>query len=83
MTEQGSPPLVRGISFFFHRRFLVVGITPARAGNIFQEQWFNFIVEDHPRSCGEYILWNKLWFVLLGSPPLVRGIWLAVDKWLG
>ena len=48
-------------------------ITPARAGNsclfikTFSRQW------DHPRACGEQVLRLKGSFIIVGSPPRVRG----------
>ena len=75
--ELGSPPRVRGTAYLPCFPPMVIGITPACAGNrVFskirgQNTW------DHPRVCGEQRRKKKESNRLLGSPPRVRGT--AVD----
>ena len=52
--------------------WLLLGITPARAGKTeidFNNTW---VCRDHPRSCGKDILSRILFQPVSGSPPLVR-----------
>ena len=70
----GSPPLARGIHFFFPMRGEFQGITPACAGNTFRVWHISGGRGDHPRLRGEYS-WNlQSDSRVLGSPPLARGI---------
>ena len=69
----GSPPRVRGTGFREESKNMVVGITPARAGNRHFPIPPIHCGEDHPRACGE-----QMWIFSscrnpLGSPPRVRG----------
>ena len=52
----------------------VGGITPACAGNTKITRCFVDAHWDHPRLRGEYRSTGKIATVLLGSPPLARGI---------
>ena len=72
--RQGSPPLARGIPSICSHLLILIGITPACAGNT------NFICiiscryGDHPRLRGEYAVPKNTIRSYLGSPPLARGI---------
>ena len=71
-VNRGSPPLVRErliVEFAHHR---LVGITPARAGKTMRDKFTEWLVQDHPRSCGKD--WCKISYAaqIGGSPPLVR-----------
>ena len=73
-SQEGSPPLTRGILFvvFFHtvyQRF-----TPAHAGNTQGVTPTDDHVKVHPRSRGEYYRVVKSQKERKGSPPLTRGI---------
>ena len=59
---QDKPPLKR------------VRITPAHAGNTVLGVVGDFVGEDHPRACGEYIHDIFLFLPQQGSPPRMRGI---------
>ena len=48
-------------------------ITPARAGNSGITSGYRSNIEDHPRACGEQIIFLLYLLFLLGSPPRVRG----------
>ena len=55
--DDGSPPPVRGTRQIRRHRFGDVGITPARAGNTRCRSTRSRQAEDHPRPCGEHIIW--------------------------
>ena len=56
------------------QEFVVVrGITPAHAGKTAAANFIAKAQEDHPRACGENLLWNFIKPVLEGSPPRMRG----------
>ena len=69
----GSPPHVRGKGE--HKRKSTRGnrITPACAGKSLLQNVKQFYIQDHPRMCGEKIVW--CWYANngKGSPPHVRG----------
>ena len=50
-----------------------VGITPARAGNSFEQSGRKILCQDHPRACGEQGSRGNLKPEQRGSPPRVRG----------
>ena len=50
-----------------------IGITPAYAGKSFQKLLHNPLPQDHPRLCGEKRGAYSILFLLLGSPPPMRG----------
>ena len=45
---------MRGILFVLLWAVVLLGIIPAHAGNTIWKGWYFKIIEDHPRSCGEY-----------------------------
>ena len=69
----GSPPHVRGK---VNRTFAIPaskGITPACAGKRSTKKRFGRVLWDHPRMCGEKGAAPCQRFIVLGSPPHVRG----------
>ena len=58
--------------------FLKLGITPAHAGKTFSNFSRSTSTRDHPRACGENILFPAFRNLFLGSPPRMRG--KRVDK---
>ena len=70
----GSPPLARGILKSSHDSLLLLGITPACAGNTLQDRQYQSRTQDHPRLRGEYAFRLFSMYNALGSPPLARGI---------
>ena len=71
---EGSPPLARGIPNQLKVTDGTTGITPACAGNTNELSQKSPRIEDHPRLRGEYELTNTNYWVIVGSPPLARGI---------
>ena len=69
----GSPPRVRGTGPHKPCAIVIVGITPACAGNRVKKQTFRFYEKDHPRVCGEQKPPSSEWKHSIGSPPRVRG----------
>ena len=51
----------------------IIRITPAYAGKSLHVVWFFVNVQDHPRLCGEKLVFLSLLILLLGSPPPMRG----------
>ena len=79
-TEQGSPPLARGIPLYLSDEDKEMGITPACAGNTTMEATLQLGIRDHPRLRGEYIVVTNKRNIFLGSPPLARGILWTVSQ---
>ena len=52
---------------------LQYGITPAYAGKRSALRAVSKVSEDHPRLCGEKLGQGSILFLLLGSPPPMRG----------
>ena len=73
-TEQGSPPLARGIPLYLSDEDKEMGITPACAGNTTMEATLQLGIRDHPRLRGEYESIKGETAGKMGSPPLARGI---------
>ena len=71
--SRGSPPRVRGKVFGQNFQYFPSGITPACAGKRKQEHGQKNRSGDHPRVCGEKLLFQMMLFVLRGSPPRMRG----------
>ena len=79
MTKaQGSPPHTRGILAIFQIYRCFFGITPAHAGNTLFYSFCKLKYWDHPRTRGEYFVYNLIVSYCGGSPPHTRGIlvWL-------
>ena len=71
--QLGSPPRVRGKGFAKSNVFNHSRITPACAGKSKSFLYYQQIIWDHPRVCGEKPVFFMLIFVAIGSPPRVRG----------
>ena len=80
-SGEGSPPRVRGILDVGLDAQVIVGITPACAGNTLMLSCVDGLGRDHPRVCGEYLRPYVKLLILMGSPPRVRGI--RSDEWPG
>ena len=74
LTFRGSPPRMRGIQLTARCWKLISGITPAHAGNTGGKSRWTPTTGDHPRACGEYLFRKPFDFLLVGSPPRMRGI---------
>ena len=70
----GSPPLARGIQNKISSFLMSIGITPACAGNTYAFIPLYGVCRDHPRLRGEYGDMSCNPQVVMGSPPLARGI---------
>ena len=71
--NKGSPPRVRGTVALRNLASTQGRITPACAGNRFQQTIQHIIERDHPRVCGEQTGPKGPFFWQPGSPPRVRG----------
>ena len=69
----GSPPPMRGQDAFILFSIGSNRITPAYAGKSVIVIFFFLRFQDHPRLCGEKSFILTPSFVLLGSPPPMRG----------
>ena len=69
----GSPPQVRGKGLGEEDESTLPRITPAGAGKSAARAYIVVIALDHPRRCGEKTYTIATIFILLGSPPQVRG----------
>ena len=69
----GSPPRVRGKATPANWRCRTGGITPACAGKSCIMRLKVFLVQDHPRVCGEKDWKHCDAYIWVGSPPRVRG----------
>ena len=69
----GSPPRVRGKHIDRSKITLQERITPACAGKTHPRGAGGACSPDHPRVCGENASALSLTFVIVGSPPRVRG----------
>ena len=74
MGYQGSPPLTRGIQLWQVLVAHGLGFTPAHAGNTRKIILMCCLEWVHPRSRGEYYSSYIFKNMLVGSPPLTRGI---------
>ena len=69
----GSPPRVRGTGQLRGLPIASRGITPACAGNSPTRACSGRYCGDHPRVCGEQIIFTGILYQSKGSPPRVRG----------
>ncbi len=69
----GSPPLARGTAIQVSNAGMLIGITPACAGNRYLPASPSLCCQDHPRLRGEQVLPASPRVGSLGSPPLARG----------
>ena len=70
---EGSPPRVRGKAASACLTSFQTGITPACAGKSTSDRAAASSLWDHPRVCGEKLLYLPARQGLKGSPPRVRG----------
>ncbi len=69
----GSSPRLRGAHVQPHRRPHAAGIIPASAGSTGTPAGSGWRPQDHPRVCGEHLLWGATPTSLKGSSPRLRG----------
>ena len=69
----GSPPRMRGKRDLAESESDKGGITPAHAGKTRTTPLLVRKAGDHPRACGENSRLPRVSFVVLGSPPRMRG----------
>ncbi len=70
---RGSPPPMRGKDLRANPKDRRSRITPAYAGKSLCLLRQKDDVWDHPRLCGEKMLWGRWNLYILGSPPPMRG----------
>ena len=70
---EGSPPRMRGKASPNSETLTVYGITPAYAGKRFGPGRWQSSWQDHPRVCGEKIVFRQGLTGVRGSPPRMRG----------
>lgn len=70
---QGSPPHMREKGPASAGSVFPQRITPAYAGKSFTRQGSLTLVPDHPRVCGEKVVYSVCKEIAPGSPPRVRG----------
>ena len=70
----GSPPPMREIRRKSNQTMMMIGITPAYAGNTLLRDYSEDAKEDHPRLCGKYRFLLCRVTIGLGSPPPMREI---------
>ena len=78
-TYIGSPPHTRGILGTAYLKSMLLGITPAYAGNTKCYGVNLPRVRDHPRIRGEYVVKIGICNKSTGSPPHTRGIQITID----
>ena len=71
--ERGSPPPMRGKVYDWDIKTLADGITPAYAGKRDCTSHITSRRRDHPRLCGEKLVYAAFLFLRFGSPPPMRG----------
>ena len=71
--QSGSPPRMRGKHELEQNQKASGRITPADAGKTTIREFGLYSWEDHPRGCGENMLYQALFAVAVGSPPRMRG----------
>ena len=71
--KEGSPPRMRGKAYRCRKLTRNTGITPAYAGKRVYPRFLPLIPWDHPRVCGEKLLFILTEFYNQGSPPRMRG----------
>ena len=69
----GSPPRMRGKESIAVGIGDGIGITPAYAGKSTSALLFLSCSWDHPRVCGEKVVWSAPLYEQMGSPPRMRG----------
>ena len=74
----GSPPPMRGKEPVCHHFQPSPGITPAHAGKRLARSGSGNCTWDHPRPCGEKLVYQMCSCRALGSPPPMRGKAIAL-----
>ena len=72
-AQSGSPPHVQGKGNYLVHRCGNTRITPACAGKRFRWRYWFHTYQDHPRMCGEKVVWSAPLYEQMGSPPRMRG----------
>ena len=72
-TPRGSPPPTRGTPHTAKVYFSQGGITPAYAGNTYDEKGFRLVTWDHPRLRGEHLAGHDFADVLVRITPAYAG----------
>ena len=75
----GSSPRMRGTRLIYASGSLTVGIIPADAGNTWESGAMLSTCRDHPRGCGEHIVFICKYPLMAGSSPRMRGT-LIIDN---
>ena len=75
----GSPPRMRGKQIFVMPERSQIRITPADAGKTMPISMLSFVLQDHPRGCGENAFLSHSCLLSVGSPPRMRGKQLVPD----
>ena len=73
MFQPGSPPPMRGKVLCKPLYGVFQRITPAYAGKSTSFLLLNYIIQDHPRLCGEKMPRERSGQLHQGSPPPMRG----------
>ena len=73
LNAEGSPPRVRGKVWDGWEEKIRRRITPACAGKRALSIYYPVTSKDHPRVCGEKMLFFVIIYLSIGSPPRVRG----------
>ena len=73
LIREGSPPPMRGKAVFPVVVLIDFGITPAYAGKSYRRVSACPVHQDHPRLCGEKLIYNSRKEDCKGSPPPMRG----------
>ena len=79
LFERGSPPRMRGKGIKASQESSPYGITPAHAGKSCCVVVTPMLPWDHPRACGEKLLYSIPKHTALGSPPRMRGKGIDAD----
>ena len=70
---EGSSPRMRGTLAIGDEVRGIVGIIPAHAGNTSQYLPWVWVIQDHPRACGEHAFAWREFAPFAGSSPRMRG----------
>ena len=69
----GSPPRMRGEDLICKLSRVKERITPAHAGRRSFRSLVRYLIQDHPRACGEKSWHERTFGRVAGSPPRMRG----------
>ena len=64
---------MRGARSVCHCLGSLTRIIPADAGSTMNSTVYSFDIEDHPRGCGEHMVWRLYHRLYIGSSPRMRG----------